>query len=131
MKKLEGLKNKPGKRFQHDMAFMRAVIREYETSDLSTAQIGLKYGLAANQVTRWRKRFSSDLSEEKSLTPDLPMNPEEQKQLDALKKQNEALLKKLELANLKITGLETMIDIAEQELHLDIRKKPGTKQSND
>ncbi|GAA4737690.1 hypothetical protein [Flavisolibacter ginsenosidimutans] len=57
------------------------------------------------------------------------MTPEEQKQVEALQKQNEALLKKLELANLKITGLEMMIDSAEEELKVDIRKKSGTKQS--
>jgi transposase len=57
------------------------------------------------------------------------MTPEEQKALDALKQQNEELLKRLELAHLKITGLELMIDQAEQELNVDIRKKPGTKQS--
>ena|SRR5688572_12845825 len=131
MEKIKGRKNKSGKGFKHDVAFMRAVIREYEASDLSLRQIGSKYGISANQVIRWRKRFSSELSEEKSLTPSLPMNPEEQKEFDALKKQNEELSKRLELANLKITGLETMIDIAEQELHLDIRKKSGTKQSTD
>jgi hypothetical protein len=31
---------------------------------------------------------------------------------------------------MKITGLELMIDIAEEQLNIDIRKKSGTKQSN-
>ena len=131
MKKIEGLKNKSGRRFKHDMAFMRSVVRHYETSDLSTQQIAQIYGIAANQVTRWKQRFSSELPEEKLLTPSHSMNPDEQKQLEALKKQNDELLKKLELANLKIISLETMIDVAEQELHFDIRKKSGTKQSKD
>jgi hypothetical protein len=38
------------------------------------------------------------------------------------------LQKALEMANLKITSLEIMIDIAEDELNVDIRKKSGTKQ---
>ena len=128
MQKIKGRKNKRGNSFKHDFAFMRAVVQDYEFSDLSGAQIGHKYGIAANQVHRWKKLFSSELSH--SQTGVLPMNPQEQKQLDALKKQNEELLKSLEQANLKITGLETLIDIAEQELHLDIRKKSGTKQSS-
>lgn len=131
MKKIEGLKNKAGGIFKHDIAFMRLVVRHYETSDLSGRQIGQIYGIAANQVTRWKQRFSSELSAETLSTPNVPMTPEEQKNLDALKKQNEELLKKLELANLKITSLEMMIDVAEEELQLDIRKKSGTKQSND
>jgi hypothetical protein len=39
------------------------------------------------------------------------------------------LERQLEQAKLKIAGLETMIDIAEQELKISIRKKSGTKQS--
>ena len=131
MKKIKGLKNKSGRRFKHDIAFMRSVVRHYETSDLSTQQIAHIYGIAANQVTRWKQKFSSELPDEKLLTSNLPMNPEEQKELDVAKKQNEELLKRLELANLKITSLEMMIDVAEEELQFDIRKKSGTKQSNE
>ena len=32
------------------------------------------------------------------------------------------------LAKLKIIGLETLIDVAEEQLNIEIRKKPGTKQ---
>lgn len=130
MKKITGLKNKRGRTFKHDFAFMRSVVRHYETSDLSLRQIGRIYGIAATQVARWKRLFSSELYAENPLT-NLLMNPEEQKDLDVLKKQNEDLLKKLELANLKIAGLEMMIDIAEEELQYDIRKKSGTKQSNE
>ncbi|MBD0287451.1 MAG: hypothetical protein ICV79_18815 [Flavisolibacter sp.] len=94
MKKVEGLKNKSGRRFKHDLAFMRAVVRHYETSDLSTLQIANIYDIAANQVTRWKQRFSSELSEVNALRLTFPMRPEEQNQLDTLKKQNEELLKK-------------------------------------
>lgn len=131
MEKIKGLKNKSGRRFKHEMGFIRQVVRHYETSDLSTYQIGQIYGVPANQVTRWKQRFSSELSVVNPQSPTLPMTAEEQKELDVLKKQNEELLKKLELATMKITSLETMIDVAEQEYRFDIRKKPGTKQSKD
>jgi len=127
MKKIQGLKNRRGGIFKHDMSFIRSVILHYETSDLSTAQIGQIYGIRANQVVQWRKRFSSELGEQRPLPT---MSPKQQNELDSLKKQNEELLKRLELANLKITALEIMIDIAEQDYKLDIRKKPGTKQSD-
>jgi hypothetical protein len=45
-----------------------------------------------------------------------------------LAKQVQGLTKQLEKANLKISGLQTMIEVSEQELHIKIRKKPGTKQ---
>lgn len=40
-----------------------------------------------------------------------------------------ALRKELEFANMKIKALDTMIDIAEDQLKVDIRKKSGAKQS--
>ena len=39
------------------------------------------------------------------------------------------LEKQLALSNLKVEALEMLIDIAETELKIEIRKKPGTKQS--
>lgn len=46
-----------------------------------------------------------------------------------LQKENEELRKALELARLKVAGLETMIEVAEEELKINIRKKSGAKQS--
>jgi len=42
--------------------------------------------------------------------------------------ETKALQKQVEMLKLKVEGLETMIDIAEEQLKIDIRKKPGTKQ---
>ena len=44
--------------------------------------------------------------------------------------QTEALQKALEEAELKIKALNTLIDVAEEQLKIDIRKKSGTKQSS-
>ena len=41
----------------------------------------------------------------------------------------EALEKALQEAELKIRALNTMIDVAEEQLKIDIRKKSGAKQS--
>jgi len=41
------------------------------------------------------------------------------------------LTKELEKAKLKISSLETMIEVSEQDLHIKIRKKPGAKQSKE
>jgi hypothetical protein len=42
-----------------------------------------------------------------------------------------ALQKALEDAQLKIAALNTLIDVAEEQLKINIRKKPGAKQSKD
>lgn len=39
-----------------------------------------------------------------------------------------ALQAQLEYANLKVAALNTLIDVAEEQLKINIRKKPGTKQ---
>ena len=44
--------------------------------------------------------------------------------------QAEALQKALEEAELKIKALNTLIDVAEEQLKIDIRKKSGAKQSS-
>ena len=43
----------------------------------------------------------------------------------------EALKKALEEAELKIKALNTLIDVAEDEFKIAIRKKPGAKQSSE
>lgn len=95
-------------------------------------EVSERYNLTYGSVTGWVRRFGADIENENAQEEvALPAMPEEGKieGLDELKKKNEELLKKLEHANLKVSGLEIMIDIAEQQLGVDIRKKSGTKQS--
>ncbi len=47
----------------------------------------------------------------------------------ALNQRNKELERALKDANLMILALNTMIDVAEQELKIPIRKKRGTKRS--
>lgn len=56
---------------------------------------------------------------------------EENKQNNALQQRIHELSRSLEYAKLKITGLETMIKVAEEDLKIKIVKKPGTKPSKD
>ncbi|MBW4361624.1 hypothetical protein [Flavobacterium taihuense] len=44
--------------------------------------------------------------------------------------QTQALQKALEEAELKIKALNTLIDVAEEQLKIDIKKKSGAKQSS-
>ena len=48
-----------------------------------------------------------------------------------LEKKVKELTKSLDYANLKKDSLETMIKVAEEDLHIKIRKKRGTKQSKE
>lgn len=72
---------------------------------------------------RWRQLYSSDIP------LSLPIMSEQEKhELAALKKRNKELEKHLEDAKMKNIALETLIDIAEEQLRIPIRKKSGPKQ---
>jgi uncharacterized protein YlxW (UPF0749 family) len=59
----------------------------------------------------------------------LPAMTEKEKQkAEELQKRIKELEKRLEHAQMKNIALETLIDIAEEKLKIDIRKKPGPKQ---
>jgi hypothetical protein len=71
----------------------------------------------------WRKKYASDIL----LT--LPVMTEKEKQkAEALRLQLKTAEKQLEDAQMKNIALETMIDLAEEQLKISIRKKPGPKQ---
>ena len=56
------------------------------------------------------------------------MRPVGEKVIKQLAEGNGGYINELEEARLKIAGLETMINLAEKELNVSIRKKYGTKQ---
>ena len=56
------------------------------------------------------------------------MTEKERQKLEILQKQVKALEKQLEDAQMKNVALETLIDVAEEELKIQIRKKAGPKQ---
>ena len=122
-----GRKGVMGRGFQYDITFMRMVAAAYENGDESLNQVAARFEVSRQQVKTWRLKFSSELGiNSQKVTP---MTEQEQKEFEALKKQNEELAKKLEYANLQVFGLQTMIDVAEEQLKIDIRKKSGSKPS--
>ncbi|HJW27987.1 MAG TPA: hypothetical protein VJ508_01930 [Saprospiraceae bacterium] len=74
-------------------------------------------------IRSWMKEYGSEIP----LT--LPVMTEKEKaKLDAAHKRMKELEKQLEDAQMKNIALETMIDIAEEQLKISIRKKSGPKQ---
>ena len=124
MQRVKGRKGQKG-RGTHELTFRRHVARTYLEGDLSLQQLSVQFNLPRQTISRWAKRFSSELSIEQP--KEVVMTEEEQKELQALKKQNEALKKKLEYEQLKTFALETMIDLAKSELGIDLRKNSGAK----
>ena len=115
---------KQGRKPIYDNSFKIALAREYLTSDLGYGALASKYGLPSPVTVRhfvnWYKKKYSD-SIEDTLQPN--------KEVTSPMEDPKQLLVELKEANLKIAGLEMLIEIAQKELGIDITKKSGTKQS--
>ena len=115
---------KKGRTPIYENAFKVAVAREYLTGNCSYSFLAKKYGLSGpkpvNGFVRWyKKHYGDDVSQE------VKYKEEEAITGDSGEKQ---LIKQLKAANLKIAGLEMLIESTQKELGIDIVKKPGTKQ---
>lgn len=125
IKKAKGRKGQKGRK-GYDLAFKRKVAKEYQEGDLSTHQVGDMYCISHKSVILWSRQFSNELAEENIILP--VMTEQEKKEFEALKKQNKALQKKLDYEQLKNFALETMVDLAKEEMGIDLRKNFGAKQ---
>lgn len=118
-----GIPKKAGKEPKYETSLKLAVAREYLTGSLGYGRLAEKYQLASASVVRemvrwYKKTYCSTEAESVDIAaaPSVVRNTE--------------LEKALQQANLKIAGLEMLIEIAQKELGIDIVKKPGTKQSS-
>lgn len=113
--------------------FKFKVVQEYLNSDLSQEELLKKYSIGGKScITNWMRKFGlkeeSEIGRQKrsvSMSKGRKKTPEEL----ALEAKVKELEKALEYEKLRSLALDTMIDVAERNLKISIRKKPGTKQS--
>lgn len=95
-------------------------------------------GVTFAGLDKWINKFGSDVLA-KNFPPEVDsvvfsepsMSPSKSKEPEDLQRQIQELQKQLDRANLKVSLLETMIDIAENEMHIPIRKKSGPQPSKE
>jgi len=102
----------------------RSVVRAIE-GGMSLKEAKIAFNLCNTRVIRnWLRAFKEENPEIRVTNPiNMPKNTTD------TSAEIKALRKELSEANLKIKALDTLIDIAEEHLKIDIRKKPGAKQS--
>jgi transposase len=106
--------------------FKRTVIQEVLDGVLSKEEARQKYGIKGNSaVLNWIRNFDGSNTVVMSRTK--PFNQPE-KSLKELEAENKRLKEELELERLRTRALNVMIDIAEEQLNIPIRKKSGAKQ---
>ena len=115
--------------FTDEFKFM--VIQEYLNTDISQKELQEKHGFRGNSaVSEWMRKFGGNkvtdeqISIQKAMSKEVDKTPQELK-LEAKIKELE---KALEQERLRTLALNTMINIAERDLKISIRKKSGTKQ---
>ncbi|HEY8402185.1 MAG TPA: hypothetical protein VIK89_13040 [Cytophagaceae bacterium] len=112
---------------QYTEEFKRHVCNDFLTGELTRREVEKKYNLGNSRLSFWLKEFGYEVKKTSfvvfptmanSLKEDI--NPHDDKPSKELKKQ-------LEDALLLAESYKKMIEIAEQELKIDIRKKSNTK----
>lgn len=117
------------------------IIKDYITSDYTKSYIWEKYTgrkVGQFQITRWMRKFGYDDSIP-TIRPNFASNKNQMKKKNKLeessesfenlqlKKRIEELEKQLKDAEMKAIAFSTMVDIAEREFKIPIRKKFNTK----
>jgi transposase-like protein len=106
------------------------VVHDYISSDLSQRELMEKYKIrGVNTIKKWMRKF--DMQEPSQNQIELQRTMAKQKEKTLYEHELESKVKKLEqqLSNeqLRTLALDTMIDIAERDLKISIRKKSGVK----
>ena len=124
-------KGKVGGQYKYESSLKRKILQELYSGTITRGELCKKYKLSGNSTLIGFERWYDE--EQKQMLPSAPMIPDKEPEGTpvALQKPsgNGVLEEELRLARLKIICLETMIDVAEQTLHIEIRKKAGTKPS--
>ena len=122
------------KRTQKDysMSFKLSVVKEVETTDIGLCAIARKYGIQSEStVKRWMEKYGTfDWTNIKG--GNMPKSKDQEllelkEKVKMLERKNARLEHELEMKDHKVALFDLMIDIAEKDLKVDIRKNilPG------
>ena len=126
------------KRTQRDysMSFKLRLVDEIERGEISEVEAKKKYGIQSKATIRnWVKNFGNldrtyELKKRKMKSPEQKLLELEQ-QIKLLEQKNNSLERDLSDTKKKAAFFDMMIDIAEEELNISIRKKSLSNPSTD
>jgi transposase-like protein len=123
------MKEKMLEQFSFTNEFKEKLVLLFMYHNQSVKEIAKSYNLPNTSIlNNWITVYKKKL--EKGAVTIVAMDPAKKKDPAALKQQIKQLEKALEKANVMIYGLNAMIDYAEKELKVPVRKKRGSKQSS-
>jgi hypothetical protein len=111
----------------YEVSFRRWLVSELEEGKITPSEAVKKFNFnpknGLDNIRYWRDKYAPELVLSLS-----EMTAVEKQKLEELQKQNKVLLKALEDAKMKNIAINMLIDVAEEKLKINIRKKPGAKQ---
>ena len=104
-----------------DIATKHRLVRQIDSGQLDIAEASARYHVTAETIKDWLKQYSCGPISNKKLQT-METAPSD------IGKQKQSLQSIIEQQKLKIASLEAIIDIAEKQYDIPIRKNSGTKQ---
>ena len=108
---------------KYEESFKRWLAQQIANGRMTREQAVIEFNVPPNFIWKLTKKYQDELP----LT--LPvMTEEEKKKLEKQQQRIKELEKQLQDVQVKNIALEALIDVAEKDLKINIRKKPGAKQ---
>ena len=114
------------------------IIQEYLTQGMGFRKLAEKYGISRTTICKWVlvhqgiHNLPPTEKQEKYSISSMNSSPKksssQDQSVEELQQKIAALEKQLEWEKLRSEALDTMINIAEKDLNIQIRKKPGAQQ---
>jgi transposase len=114
------------KQLRYSDEFKKEIVSIFESGKLSVLQIEKLYGVSESNTYRWIYKFST--FNEKGFRV-IEMKQSSIEKLKALEDKIKELEQAVGQKQIKIDYLEKMIDIAKEDLNIDIKKNYNTPQS--
>jgi transposase-like protein len=134
MEKLEKVVYEKRSQKDYSMSFKLSVVQEIERMELSVTGAKKKYGIQGrNTVINWLRKYGK--FDWENQTPSNMPKSQEQRLLELeakvklLEKQKTFLEHQVERADKKVIIFDMMIDLAEKEYNISIRKNSSPEQS--
>ena len=122
------------------MDLKEQIIQEYLQQGCGYRKLQDKYGISRTTICKWVQIYQGVQGLERTTkqqnhyqrdmdSPDKKRLPKRHPTQQDLEKKIALLEKQLQWEKLRADALDTMINVAEEKLHIAIRKKPGSPQS--
>lgn len=137
-KAMKDIKNEYVKRTQKDysISFKLSVVSEIERGEISVTGAQKKYGVQGDRtITNWLRKYGN-FDWENQTPSNMPKSKDQkilelEQKIKLLEKQKAFLEKQAETSDKKSIFFDMMIDMAEKEFNISIRKNSLPEQSND